>query len=41
MKVEEDDFGLDDDDLLYLDDKTLNRYVPLKKLAPYKEKVLI
>jgi len=26
-----------DDMLLYLDDKTLNKFIPLKALAPYKE----
>ena len=28
---------LTDDMLLYLDDKTLNKFIPLKALAPYKD----
>jgi len=36
-KVKNDDFGLTDDMLLYLDDKTINKYVPMKTLAPYRE----
>jgi len=38
-KVEKDDLGLTDEMLLYLDDKTLNKYIPLRRLAPYREKV--
>ena len=38
-KVEADDYGVNDEMLLLLDDRTLNQYVPLKKLAPYNEKV--
>jgi len=34
--VEADDFGLDDDLLLYTDDKILNNYVSLKNIAPYQ-----
>jgi protein KRI1 len=37
-KVEKDDIGLTDEMLLLLDDKTLNKYFPLRKLAPYREK---
>ena len=38
-KVEPDDYGINDEMLLLLDDRNLNQYVPLKKLAPYNEKV--
>ncbi len=34
-KVEKDDSGLTDDMLLLLDDKILNKYIPVKKIAPY------
>lgn len=34
--VEAEDFGLDDELLLYTDDKLLNNYVGLKNIAPYK-----
>ena len=34
-KVAKDDSGLTDDMLLLLDDKILNQYIPIKKLAPY------
>lgn len=35
--VKSDDFDLTDEMLLYLDDKTLNKFVPVKGLAPYRE----
>ena len=34
-KVAKDDSGLTDDMLLLLDDKILNQYIPIKKIAPY------
>lgn len=37
-KVESDGAELTDEMLLFLDDRILNKYMPLKKLAPYKEK---
>jgi len=37
-KVEPEDFGVSEEMLFYLDDRTLNQYVPLKKLAPYNER---
>lgn len=40
-KVEKDDIGISDEMLILLDDKTLNKYVPLRKLAPYNEKFKI
>jgi len=40
-KVEAEDYGISDEMLLLLDDRKLNQYVPLKKLAPYNEKVKI
>ena len=36
-KVKNDDFGLTDEMLLYLDEKTLNKLVPVKGLAPYRD----
>lgn len=36
-KVKENDFELTDEMLIYLDDKTLNKFVPVKRIAPYKE----
>jgi hypothetical protein len=32
---------LTDDMLIYLDDKTLNKYCPLKKLAPYNDQLKV
>ena len=40
-KVEADDYGCNDEMVLLLDDRTLNQYVPLKRLAPYNDKVNI
>ncbi|KAL5566714.1 hypothetical protein UlMin_029878 [Ulmus minor] len=37
-KIKSDRFGLTTADILMLDDKELNQYVSLKKIAPYKEK---
>jgi protein KRI1 len=37
-KVEKDESGFTDEMLLFLDDRTLNKFIPLRKLAPYKEK---
>lgn len=37
IEVEKDSFGLTNDDLLYADDKLLNQYVSIKKLAPYRD----
>lgn len=36
-KVPSKDYGLDDQDLLLLDDKQLNRMVSLKKIQPYRD----
>jgi protein KRI1 len=36
-KVDAEDYGLDDKDILTWDDSMLNQYISLKKLAPYKE----
>lgn len=36
-KVKDADFGLTDDMLLFLDDKTLNKYIPLKGIVPYRD----
>jgi hypothetical protein len=38
VKVDQDDLEITDEMLLLLDDKTLNKYYPLRRLAPYKEK---
>lgn len=38
VKVDKDDYELTDEMLLLLDDKTINKYIPLRRLAPYKEK---
>lgn len=35
--VVEDGFNLEDDDLLFCDDKLLNSYLSIKKLAPYRD----
>lgn len=32
-----DSYGLSDEQLLYADTNTLNKYVSIKKLAPYRE----
>ncbi|CAD8059236.1 unnamed protein product [Paramecium sonneborni] len=37
IDVDKQDFGLTNDDLLYADDKLLNQYVSIKKLAPYRD----
>merc|ERR1712032_334035 len=37
VSKQEDNNELTDDMLLYLDDKTLNKYLPLKALAPYRD----
>lgn len=37
MPVQGEDFNLDDGDLVFADDRILNRYLSVKKLAPYKE----
>lgn len=37
-QVEREDYGLKVDDILHADDKALNRFVGLKKLAPYYKK---
>lgn len=37
--VDKDDTGLTDDMLVYLNDKSLNKFMPLKRLAPYKEHI--
>ena len=38
VKVDRDEYGLTDEMLLLLDDKTINKYIPLRRLAPYREK---
>jgi protein KRI1 len=40
-KVEKDESGFTDEMLLFVDDRTLNKFIPLRKLAPYKEKYQI
>lgn len=35
-QVDRDGYGLTEDDILYADDKLLNQFVSLKKIAPYK-----
>lgn len=37
IDVKPDNYGLDDENLVFGDDKTLNSLVSLKKLAPYRE----
>lgn len=37
-KVDSNRFGLKTKEILMLDDKELNQYVPIKKLAPYRER---
>lgn len=37
-KVQPNSYGLDKEEILFLDDTELNQYVPLKKMAPYMEK---
>lgn len=37
IDVPKEDFGLSDYQILYGDDKELNKYVSIKKLAPYQE----
>ena len=36
-KIEANDYGLNDEDILYADDKKLNSFVSIKKLAPYRQ----
>ena len=36
VDVDAQDFNLDDDDMLFADDRLLTRYLSVKKLAPYK-----
>lgn len=37
MAIKGDDFNLDDGDLVFADDRILNRYLSVKKLAPYRQ----
>lgn len=37
-KTDKDDIGLSDEMLIYLDDRILNKHIPLRRLAPYREK---
>ncbi|CAH8353189.1 unnamed protein product [Eruca vesicaria subsp. sativa] len=37
-KVQPNSYGLEKEEILFLDDTELNQYVPLKKMAPYMEK---
>ena len=39
IKVDTDNSGITDEMILFLDDNTLNKFVPLKKLAPHREKL--
>lgn len=41
VKGHTDNDELTDDMLLYLDDQTLNKYLPLKTLAPYKDGFIV
>lgn len=36
MNVQKNAYGLTDEDLLYADDKTLNQFVSVKKIQPYR-----
>lgn len=40
IDVKPESYGLSDEQLLYSDDKELNKYVSIKKLAPYREENL-
>ncbi|KAM3133973.1 hypothetical protein pb186bvf_013939 [Paramecium bursaria] len=40
VDVDKNGFGLTNDDLLYADDKLLNKYISIKKLAPYRSDVV-
>lgn len=37
MSVPAESYGLSDEQILYGDDKELNKYISIKKLAPYQE----
>lgn len=37
VNVQNEDYGLNDETLIYADDKLLNQLVGIKKLAPYRE----
>ena len=37
VNVNSEDYGLNDETLIYADDKLLNQLVGIKKLAPYRE----
>ena len=37
MNVKPESYGLSDEQILFGDDKELNRYVSIKKLVPYRE----
>jgi protein KRI1 len=39
VSTNKEEFELTDDMLVFLDDKTLNKHIPLKRLAPYREKI--
>ncbi len=40
MNVKPESFGLSDEQILFGDDKQLNKYVSIKKLAPYRQNEL-
>ena len=37
VSVKPQSYGLSDEQILYGDDKQLNKYISIKKLAPYEE----
>ena len=37
VNVKPQSYGLSDEQILYGDDKQLNKYISIKKLAPYEE----
>ena len=37
INVKADDYGLNDEMMVYLEDKSLNKYLPMKAIFPYRE----
>lgn len=40
IEVKPESFGLSDEQILFGDEKELNNYISIKKLAPYREEIM-